>query len=50
VVDVSNRAHIHVGLSSLKLLLCHEYSSSSKVLSANNVHQGLHLCDALVIN
>src|SRR5579885_3447724 len=48
VVDVADRAHVHMRFRSLKLLLCHECTSSSIVLSANYVRQGLHLCDALV--
>jgi hypothetical protein len=44
VVDVADRAHVHMRLRSLKSLLCH-FCFPRFVLSANVVRQGLHLCD-----
>ena len=36
VVNVSNRAHVHVGLGALKLAFCHFLSSSNIVINVNS--------------
>ena len=40
MVNMANRSHVNVRFCSLKLLLCHECTSSSIVLSANIVRSG----------
>ena len=44
VVDMPDRAHVHMRLGSLKLLLSHVCSSSKQCSVQTYVRQGLHPC------